>query len=186
VALEFDFAIRLLEKFLGESNSKGQFRADLCSHVSQPETGGTLLHDLANLSLTTGHTDSVQKFLDLLAPDLSALKAFDKRGTSPVHYAAHMHNFVFIDFLCKQISNQAMLDLFTFKDSLGHSAYALLFWQIGRIEYSDQVKDKIKAYTLTYAKKSDHFETISNAYFPLTNSFLESPKISKLFGCCGY
>lgn len=180
-ALELDFAIRLLDKFLHESKNKSQFRADLCAHVSDAETGSSLLHQLANQSVTSAHTDSLQKLLGLLAPHLSSLLALDKRGTSPVHYACHMHNFAFIDFMCQHFDAAQTLELFTFKDSMGHSAQALLFWQIAHIDYSSQVRDRIKGYTMQYAKKSEDFESLSKAYFPLSEGFLEaSPKIGKL------
>lgn len=180
-ALELNFAIRLLDKFLHESKDKSQFRADLCAHVSDAETGSSLLHQLANQSVTSAHTDSVQKFLGLLAPQLSSLLALDKRGTSPVHYACHMHNFAFIDFMCQHFDAAQTLELFSFKDAVGHSAYALLFWQIAHIDYSSQVRDRIKGYTMECAKKSEDFESLSKAYFPLSGGFLEeSPKAGKL------
>lgn len=183
-ALEFNLAVRLLHRFLHESKDKAQFRADLCAHVQRERldvAGSSLLHDLANLRLTAAHTDSVQKLLGLLAPPLSALKAWDKRGASPVHYACHMHNFAFVDFVCAHYRAQA-LELLTFQDAAGQAAYALLFWQMGRVEYGEHVKDKIRAYTLSHVKQGADLESVGRAYFPLTSGFLHTPttKIGKL------
>ena len=185
MALEFNFAIRLLEKFLRET-ANTKFLLELCAYINDPSTGKTLLHEIAALKLTIATSESAQKFLRLLfthrhqsLPDFSVLKTLDKYGTSPVHYACHLHNFAFVDFALEQFKANS-LELLTFKDTLGHSAYSLLFWQIGRVSYGAEAKDKIRGYTLNCTKKSDNFEFISKAYFPLTSSIWETPKSGKL------
>lgn len=72
------------------------------------------------------------------------LQAKDEFGSTALHYAFYMHNFAFVDFIHTFLeSNQASTILPTFeylmcscKDANNQSAYAIAYWQIGRLTYS--------------------------------------------------
>ena len=72
------------------------------------------------------------------------LESRDELGSTALHYAFYNHNFTLIDFIhafleTKQASTilPAFEDLMCkVKDSSGQSAYAITFWQVGRIAYS--------------------------------------------------
>ena len=95
----------------------------------------------------------------------------------PMHYACYMHNFSYVDFMLDQFKDNK-LELFTSKDSVDQSPFSLLFWQIGRVEYTSQIREKIKEYSLII-KKSENFEWIIRAYFPVVESFLPVKRIGK-------
>lgn len=184
---EFNLAIRLLKKFLQQTKDP-LFRIKLCTHVCDENNGSTLLHLIGNCNLPVTMHESVKQFLGLIfktpdsevsVPDIGLVKSQDKHGSTAFHYACHMHNFAFIDFMLENFKNNG-IDLFICKDSINQSAYGLLFWQVGRIVYSKETKEKIKHYTLNYVKKNDNFEFMSRAYYPLTDSFLSSPITGKL------
>ena len=184
---EYNLAIRLLKKFLQQTKDP-YFRIKLCSHVCDENNGSTLLHLIGNSNLPVTMNESVKQFLALIfksgdsevnMPDIGLVKSQDKHGSTAIHYACHMHNFAFIDFMLENFSNNG-IELLTCKDSINQSAYGLLFWQVGRVAYSKETREKIKDYTLSYVKKNNNFEFLSRAYFPLTDCFMSNQLTGKL------
>jgi len=183
-AKEFNFAIRLLEKFLNETRDP-EFRFKVCTHICDDTNNRTLLHLIARLDLTPDAQENLKKFLSLIftssntdkkQPDMACVKLLDKLGASAMHYACHMHNFAFVDFMVEQFK-ESSLELLTCKDVMGQTAYALLFWQIGFVEYKQNTKEKIKHYTENVVKRNEAgFVYASRAYFPIVDSFLNGPK----------
>ena len=181
VALEFSLAIRLLEKFIAEAQDKLQFKRQLTQFTCDSH-GRTLLHVVAGLDLTgKNKTEQMHSFLAIMLGaeagvqqklvDEFVLKQ-DKLGSTPLHYACHMHNFDFVDFVLSlpggggSVSGEKLL---TSKDAAYQTAYALLFWQVGRVAYTQAVRDKIKAYTSVHLKSSsNNLDFMSRAYFPLS------------------
>jgi len=84
-----------------------------------------------------------------------------------------MHNFAFVDFMVDHFAERS-LELLTCKDAAGQTPYALLFWQIGRVEYKQATKEKLKHYTTSVVRRNEagNFAFISRAYFPVVDTFL--------------
>ena len=129
---EYNLAIRLLKKFLQQTKDP-YFRIKLCSHVCDENNGSTLLHLIGNSNLPVTMNESVKQFLALIfksgdsevnLPDIGLVKSQDKHGSTAIHYACHMHNFAFIDFMLENFSNNG-IELLTCKDSINQSAYGL-------------------------------------------------------------
>ena len=185
MSLEFTFAVRLLEKFLRDTkNNPTTFRANLCAHICEKSTDRTLLHLIANMDLPAASNESLKKFLRLLLNSLTKnqistelVKQCDKLGASPMHYACHIHNFAFIDCILEQFGQEYHFELLTCRDAMNVTPYSLLFWQIGRVDYSVQIREKIKWYTLNVVKKNDNFMFFSLAFFPVVKSFRPVAKI---------
>ncbi len=198
LSLEIDLAIRLLQKFSAETENKMSFKKELTQYLCDANDR-SLLHLIASLDLTASHLAENVKYLlriiftessispvhavqqQLLMDDF--IMKQDKLGATAMHYACHMHNFEFIDFILEQFSSSKNVNperLFTAKDQAQQTAYALLFWQVGRCTYAGKSFEKIKLYTDSYFKSNNNLEFISRAYFPLVQAFDSFDKVGLL------
>jgi hypothetical protein len=97
-------------------------------------------------------------------------------GATAIHYACHLHNFEIIDFILNYlvtspislITPQSVLT--AQHDQVHQTPFALLFWQCGRIKYTNDILNKIKFYTQEYLKKVTNIEASSKAYFPVNSN----------------
>jgi len=193
-ASEFGLAYRLLIKFYNQEENKVAFKHS----ITQPnlEHSQTLLHLIASLELSiSSEKENVNQILEMLLTaetntDQYLIDQFvirkDDFGSTAMHYACHVHNFDFIDFVLNYFSSNVSLKpeslLAAQKDSAQQTPYSLLFWQIGRITYTKAIRDKIKYYTMNFLNQSPesmnsdcisfYLETVSKAYFPVNSSYV--------------
>jgi ankyrin repeat protein len=195
LSFEFNLALRLVEKLQRKMNSQIEF-LNCLTVQSKSNSQRTLLHVISNLDLTNHQTQKpaliqilerlfqVNKQQQQSAEVKQRLNAFllvkDAYGSTALHYACCMHNFEIIDFVLGSNTVSMVSHLTSILDSNQQSAYALLFWRIGRGVYSKEAKEKIKAYTFKHVlNQSSGFtptdncvilEKVSKAYFPFVST----------------
>jgi ankyrin repeat protein len=182
---QFSLALRLIEKLESRLDSFALLRV-LTS--SGGEYARTLLHTMACLdtrNATVNERETLKQimkkiFVTATVTDAKRCELIsdyllirDALGSNAIHYACLNHNFDLLDFVFTYVAKNNQLVsadalLKRHKDAAQQTAYALLFWQLGRIVYTKKVKDKIKWYTTSYVLKDgmNRLEQVARAHFP--------------------
>ncbi len=202
VAKQFSLALRLIEKLESKLDQSGLFKL-LTSASSRSNSNRTLLHTIASLDTKTigvNDKETLKQVLrkvfitnkELIAKYGESLNEYlllkDSLGSNAIHYACYNHNFDMIDFIFAYLSNgngqlvsiESLLK--SHKDATQQTAYSLLFWQLGRVNYPKETKEKIKLYTSSYITKGggglNRLEQVAKAHFPrLTQPSFSTAKI---------
>jgi ankyrin repeat protein len=187
-AKQFGLALRLIEKIESKIDQLDLFRLLTSKNNNNNQT---LLHtiaslDIKNIGLSEKDTlkqilrkiflqnrDKIPQYGELLNEYLLLKDSF---GSNALHYACYNHNFDMIDFLFGYLGNgssqlvTAESLLKNYKDSAQQTAYSLLFWQLGRVDFSKEAKEKIKSYTGSYITSGggsiNRIEQVARAHFP--------------------
>lgn len=195
-SLEFNLTLRLLEKLERQLGNPADF-INTITAKSSTNHGRTLLHLIASLTpqdkknqkqiiirilekmfLTNNSSSLNENCLQLLSDFLIAK---DSLGSTALHYACFMHNFEIIEFILSYSSSSKHTPeylLTTAQDASQQTAYSLLFWQIGRVTFSKEDKEKIKLFTNKYvlnntngfSSKAEKLEKVARAYFPCSST----------------
>lgn len=178
LANEFSLALRLILKH--EREMKTEEFLNLILNKSENQFGRSLLHTISCLEWKTSCKDSqtLLRILEkILIKDEQRMKEYfkseDSLGSTALHYACFMHNFDLIDFIFEFLEKNFLnlkpeLLLSKYLDKNKQSAYSILFWQIGRVNYTDQIKEKIKIYTFKYLT-NNAIDSIAKANYPHVN-----------------
>ena len=182
---EFSLALRLIEK-LEQKMSKMNVFSLLTSTKSK--NNRTILHTIAMLdapqAMSSNDKDTLTQILGKIFPSPAPNEKFtellnsfllhkDQYGSNALHYACCMHNFDLVDFVFGFLSSDNKSSLLPtpesllkqHKDAAQQTAYSLLFWQLGRVVYSKETKEKIKSYTQKLESPAS-IENVAKAAFP--------------------
>lgn len=160
-AEKYSLALRLIDKLKREFAKNPLEAYETLFKASKDDSNRTILHLIANSkmsdksslihileSLFVSQTVNKQDHLGQIKHDTiikDFLEARDDYGATALHYAFYKQNFTLIDFVfsfLEKTQTSAILPNFEHlmsgcKDSNGQSAYSLVYWQIGRIIYSN-------------------------------------------------
>ena len=178
-ANNYSLALRLIEKYEKYATNKVEFYDELHSE-QEHESKRTLLHILCLKSASINQKNELIliKILNKLlsnATTSSFYSAKDSFNCSAMHYACYKHNFLIIDHFFKSILEIAK-QLLIAKDGLEQTAFSLLFWSIGRVTFTAEIKSKILNYykiMSTTSADSKIFHENIKAFYNLieTNNF---------------
>jgi predicted DNA-binding WGR domain protein len=155
----YSLALRLIEKHEKNAQNSIEFYQELLTQQDL-DTKRTLLHILCLKPADTSNKNEAvlikimnKLFLNQNTELKNYIKDFyllkDIHNCTAIHYACIKHNFLILDYLFKVYTENPQ-DLLTSKDGLEQTAFALLFWSIGRVEFTVDIKEKILYYYKTY------------------------------------